>query len=162
MITPVGAAAKQVYNPAVTGTPSAVLFNSGPGVVYVGGAGVTPNNGLPVQPHNGIDFAYAPTALFAVAGGLTLSGSVTTTTSAAITHGASTTVGVAAVTGFVAGQTVQVGAGTAAETLVVKATSTAPSITFTTKPAYDHISGVAVTLVTNAVTGTLRVTAGVP
>ena len=63
-------------------------------------------------------------------------------------------------TGFAAGQTVQIGAGTSAETLVVSSTSTAPSLTFKTKPAYDHASGVTVAQATTGAVGTLKVSGG--
>lgn len=156
---PITAAATQVYTPAAVGKPHAVLFNAGPGVVYIGGAGVTPANGLPLYPRNELDFATAPLGIYAVAGGATLSGTVTTTASAAITHGASTQISVAASASFAAGMIVQVGAGTAAETLVV-ASRASSTITFTGKPQYDHATGVAVTQVTGATTGTLRVSVG--
>jgi hypothetical protein len=157
---PVTALAAQVYSPPVVGKPHVFIYNTGPGTVYVGGPGVTVNQGLPLPAKQQIDYGYAPNPLYAVVGGLTLSGTITTTTTAAITHGASTKVTVTAITNFAAGQTVQVGAGTAAETLAVASTSTAPSITFTTQPQLDHVSGAAVTVVTNATTGTLRVVPG--
>lgn len=157
---PVTATATQVFNPPAVGKPHAFLYNAGPSVVYVGQANVTAGTGLPLQPKANIDFGYSPSAIYAVAGGLTLSGTVTTTTTAAITHGASTKVAVTAITGFAAGQTVQVGAGTAAENLVISSTSTAPSITFTTQFQLDHVSGAALAQVTNATVSTLRVVTG--
>lgn len=160
-ITPVQAGASAIYSPSLgSGKPHAVIHNAGPGTVYLGQAGVTAQNGLPLRAKEELTFPFAYDTIYACSGGLTLSGTVTTTTTAAVTHGASTVVAVTAITGFAAGQTVQLGGGTGAETLVVSATSTAPSLKFTTKPAYDHISGVAVSQVTGGSPGTVKVTMG--
>jgi len=160
-VVPVGLAAAAVFTPpAGSGRPHAVIHNSGPGTVYLGQASVTAQNGLPLRAKEQIEFPFALDTIYACSGGLTLSGTVTTTTTAAVTHGASTVVAVTAITGFAAGQTVQVGAGTSAETLTISATSTAPSLKFTTKPAYDHASGVTVAQVTTGAVGTLKVTGG--
>jgi hypothetical protein len=157
---PVGPASAQVYAPAPVGKPHAVIHNSGPGIVYLGQSGVTQGQGLPLRAKETVELPNGVDAIYAVCGGLILSGTVTTTTTAAITHGASTTVAVTAITGFAAKQVVQVGAGTAAETLTISSTSTAPSVTFTSKPVLDHVSGAAMTLVTGAAAGTLRVSTG--
>lgn len=161
VIVPVAAGASAIYTPAAgPGVPHAVIQNTGPGTVFLGQAGVTVSNGLPLRAREEINFPYAYDTIYAVSGGATLSGTVTTTTTAAVTHGASTAVPVTATTGFAIGQTVQLGAGTAAETLVVKALSTAPSLIVTVKPAYDHVSGAAVTLVTGAAVGSVKVATG--
>lgn len=157
---PVGPAGGQVYSPAVVGKPHAVIHNPGPSIAYLGQQGVTAQSGLPLRPRETVELPQGQDAIYAVCGGLTLSGTVTTTTTAAITHAASTVVAVTAITGFAAKQVVQVGAGTAAETLTISSTSTAPSLTFTSKPVLDHVSGAAVTLVTAASATTLRVTTG--
>jgi hypothetical protein len=160
-VVPVGLAAAAVFTPpAGSGIPHAVIHNAGPGTVYLGQASVTAQNGLALRAKEEVNFPYALDTIYACSGGLTLSGSVTTTSTAAVTHGASTAIPVTATTGFAAGQTVQVGAGTSAETLVVKATSTAPSLIFTVKPAYDHATGVTVAQVTAGAVGTLKVSAG--
>lgn len=160
-VVPIQAGPTPIYTPAAgPGKPHVVIHNAGPGTVFIGQAGVTAQNGLPLRAKSEVDFPTAYDTIYAVAGGLTLSGTVTTTASAAITHGATTVVTVAAITGFVAGQTAQVGTGSAAETLVISATSTAPSLKFTTKPLYDHPSGVAIAAVTGASVGTVKVTMG--
>lgn len=159
LTVPVTAAAGQVYAPAATGVPHAVIHNSGPSTVFLGGPGVTPNTGLPLPSKAEVTYPFAPTAIFAVAGSPTLSGTVTTTTSAAITHGASTQVAVAAGGSFTAGMLVQIGAGTSAEVLTVTSGS-ALAVNFTSKPQLDHASGVTVAQVTNFVASTLKVTAG--
>lgn len=159
IVTPVGPAGVQVYNPASVGKPHAVVHNPGPAILYLGQQGVTAQNGFPLRPKETIELPWGLDALYAICGGLTLSGTVTTTTTAALTHGASTVAAVTASAAFTVGQIVQVGAGTSAETLTVAAKASA-SITFTSKPVLDHVSGVAVTAVTAGSAGSIKVTTG--
>ncbi len=156
---PVGPAAVQVYTPAVVGKPHLVIHNSGPATVYLGQVGVTAATGLPLPSKAKISLPFANVALYAACGGLTLSGTVTSNLSTAVTGGTSTTLVVASGTGFAAGQVVQVGSGGNAETLTLL-TAIGTTLTPTTKPAFDHAVGEAVTLVTGASPGTLRVVAG--
>jgi hypothetical protein len=156
---PVGPAPAQVYTPAVVGRPHLVIHNAGPGTVFLGQVGVTEAAGFPLPSKAEVSYPFANTAIYAVCGGLTLSGSVLSNVSTAITGGVSTTVVVASGTGFVAGQVIQVGSGSNLETLTLS-TAIGTTLTPTTKPQYDHVVGEPVTLVTGAATGTLRVTAG--
>lgn len=156
---PVGAVAVQVYTPAPVGKPHLVIHNAGPATVYLGQIGVTAATGLPLPTKAKIDFPFANLALYGVCGGLTLSGTVTSNLGTAVTGGTSTTLVVVSGTGFLAGQIVQVGSGANAETLTLL-TAVGTTLTPTTKPTFDHAVGEAVTFVTGASPGTLRVVAG--
>jgi hypothetical protein len=149
--TPVSAAAKQVYTPASYGTPHCIIFNSGTSTVYLGQAGVTYQNGLPLPPNVEVSFPNAQSAIYAVAGGVTV-GSGTTTS--AILPSGSSQVGVTSITTLPVGTVARVGT-TSTETLTVTATSTAPSVTFATKAGYYHPSGATIVPVTGAAGSTV-------
>lgn len=136
-----------------------VIHNTGPATVFLGQAGVTEAAGFPLPSKAEVNLPFAVTPIYAVCGGLVLSGSVLSNVSTAVTGGVSTTIVVVSGTGFAQGQFIQVGSGSNLETLTL-ASAVGTTLTPTTKPLYDHAVGEPVTLITGASPGTLRVTAG--
>lgn len=144
-----------VYSPSPAGQSHVFLSNIGRFPVYVGQSGVTASNGVPVYPGQNIDLSVMPTALYAVSG-YTRTATATTTT-ADITAGTGT-VPVTSGTGIANGALILVGTGASQEVLTVISGGTTTTLT-TSVPGYDHVSGVAVTVVTS--TGAqINVTAG--
>lgn len=144
-ITAVSAAPVKIYTPAPSGSPTAFVNNSGPGLIYLGGAGVTPNNGVPLPPNQSVNIARMAYALYAVSGNSATA--VATTTTAANAAG-DTSLAITSGTGTVNGQTVRVGAGTAAEVVTIVSGGGTTTLTVTALQ-YDHASGAAVTVVTS-------------
>lgn len=133
-----------IYSPSPSGIPHVVITNSGMYPVYIGGASVSAASGIPLAPRGQISLPFAPTALYAVSG-YTASATATTTT-ANVTAGTGT-VAVTAGTGLANGSYVLLASLTASEAVQISSGGTTTTLT-TTKPLYDHLSGVAVTLVT--------------
>lgn len=159
IFTPVGAVAVQVYTPAPVGRPHAIVFNTGPGTVYVGGPGVTPSSGLALPPLMEVDFANGVNAIYAVAGGVTVSATAVTNLTAAATGGSTTNLSVGTTANFAAGNQVQVGTGNTAEVGTIASFATGPIIVLTSAVVYDHRAGAQVAAVTGVSTGTVKTTA---
>ena len=152
----VSGAATQVYVPASVGSPTATITNTGKTTAYIGGASVTVSTGLALFPNQMIDFPAYTTGIWAVAAAGTLGPAATLSAAGTV---AALTLAVTATSGFGTSTVLQVGSGTAAETLTV-ATTTGTTVTFTTAARWAHASGEAISLV-NASQGTsLSVLAG--
>lgn len=134
-----------VYSPSPAGTSHVFLSNQGRFPVYVGQSGVTASNGIPVYPNGNIDLANMPVNLYAVSG-YTKTATATTTT-ADVTAGTGT-VPVTSGTGIPNGSLILIGTGASQEVLTVISGGTTTTLT-TSAPGYDHVSGVAVTVVTS-------------
>lgn len=158
--TPVGAAPVQVYSPAPTGTPHVVIFNTGPATVYLGGAGVTATSGLALPPRMEVNLANGVNAIYAAAGGVTVSGTATTNLTAAATGGSTSNLSVGTTANFAVGNVVQVGTGNTAEVGTISAIPDSTHLTLAAAVVYDHRAGAAVATVTGASTATVRTTAG--
>jgi len=158
--TPVGAAPVQVYTPASVGRPHVVVFNAGPSTVYVGGVGVTSTSGLAVPPNTEISFSNGVNAIYAAAGGVTVSGTATTNLTAATTGGSSSNLSVGTTANFAVGNLVQIGTGNTAEIGTISAFANSTTFTLASAVVYDHRAGAAVSAVTGASPGTVRTTAG--
>lgn len=158
--TPVGAVATQVYVPASVGRPHAFIFNTGPSTVYIGGAGVTPSSGMPLPPQMEIDLSNGVNAMYAVAGGNTLSATATTNLTAAATGGGTTNLSVGTTANFAAGNIVQVGTGNTAESGTIASFATGPIIVLASAVVYDHRAGAQVATVTGTSTATVKTVAG--
>lgn len=158
--TPVGAAAVQIYTPASVGTPHAVIYNTGPATVYVGGVGVTATSGLPVPPRGEVNFANATVALYAAAGGVTVSGTAVTNLTAATTGGSTSNLSVGTTANFAVGNLVQVGTGNTAEVGTISSIPDSTHLTLSAAVVYDHRAGAQVATVTGTATGTVKTVAG--
>lgn len=158
--TPVGAAAVKVYTPAPTGRPHAVVYNYGPATVYLGGPGVTANSGLALPPTTEVNFARGGNAIYAAAGGVTVSGTATTNLTAPASGGTTSNLTVGTTANFAVGNQVQIGTGGNAEIGTISAFASATQITLTAPVVYDHTTGQAVAAVTGSSPGTVKVTAG--
>jgi uncharacterized protein YqfB (UPF0267 family) len=146
----VSAAAVQIYNPAVVGTPNAFIANNGTQPVYLGGSAVTFATGFVLYPGQIIDLAKAPAAIWAVCAPGTTGTSTTFTNAVAAGAG---TVNSAATSGFSAGQVLALGTGNAQETLAVSSVTNGTTVVFTTATRFAHASGETLALV-NASLGT--------
>lgn len=144
-----------IYSPGASGSPHVIVYNSGTAPVYVGQASVTAQDGVPLYPRNSIELPTAPVKLYAVSG-FTLT-ATTTTTTADVTAGTGT-VAVTSGTGIANNAYVELASGNAAEVVQVISGGTTTTLT-TTAPLYDHVSGVAVTVVI-ANAGSVSVTRG--
>jgi hypothetical protein len=142
--TAVAAIPVLIYSPSPSGIPHVVITNCGLYTVYIGGASVSAASGIPLAPKGQISLPYAPLSLYAVSG-FTATATATTTT-ANVTAGTGT-VAVTAGTGLSNTLYIELASGTAAEVVQVSSGGGTTTLT-TTKPLYDHLSGVAVTLVT--------------
>ena len=158
--TPVGAAPVQVYTPASVGRPHVVVFNAGPSTVYVGGAGVTASSGLALPPQTELSFANGVNAIYAAAGGVTVSGTATTNLTAAATGGLTSNISVGTTANFAAGNLVQVGTGGTSEVGTIASIPDSTHLTLAAAVVYDHRAGAAVAVVTGASTGTVKTVAG--
>lgn len=158
--TPVGAAAVQVYSPASAGTPHAVIYNTGPSTVYLGGSGVTATSGLAVPPKMEVSFANGVNAIYAVAGGVTVSGTATTNLTAASTGGQTSNLTVGTTANFAVGNLVQVGTGGTGEVGTISAIPDSTHLTLSAATVYDHRAGAAVSAVTGVSTATVKSIAG--
>lgn len=159
IFTPVGAVAVQVYAAAPVGRPHAIVFNTGPGTVYVGGLGVTPTSGLALPPLMEVDFANGVNAIYAVAGGITLSGTAVTNLTAAATGGSTSNLSVGTTANFAVGNVVQVGTGNTAEAGTISAIPDSTHLTLAAAVVYDHRAGAQVATVTGVSTGTVKTVA---
>jgi hypothetical protein len=121
-----------------------VVTNCGLYTVYIGRSSVSAASGMPLAPKAQITLPNAPVSLYAVSG-YTVTATATTTSSN-VTAGTGT-VAVTAGTGLVNGGYVLLASGTAAEVVQIISGGTTTTLT-TSVPLYDHLSGVAVTLVT--------------
>jgi hypothetical protein len=154
---PVSGAATQVYNPAAVGSPNVTIFNNGTQPAYLGGVAVTAASGFLLPPQQGFDLPYATIGIWAVAGPGTVG--TATTLGAAAAQGAGT-VNAAATSGFSAGNTLQIGTGSAAETGVVGTIPSGTSVVFTSGLRFAHSSGEALALVSAPLGTSLNVLAG--
>lgn len=158
--TAVGAVAVQVYTPAPVGTPHVVVYNTGPATVYLGGAGVTAGSGLALPPRMEVNFANGVNAIYAAAGGVTVSGTATTNLTAAATGGSTSNLSVGTTANFAVGNVVQVGTGGTAESGTISAIPDSTHLTLSTAVVYDHRAGAQVATVTGVSTATVKTTAG--
>jgi len=158
--TPVGAAAVQVYTPASVGRPHVVIHNTGPATVYVGGVGVTATSGLAVPPLNEVNFANGVNAIYAAAGGVTVSGTAVTNLTAATTGGSTSNLSVGTTANFAVGNLVQVGTGNTAEVGTIASFPDSTHITLSAAVVYDHRAGAQVATVTGTATATVKTVAG--
>ena len=142
--TAISATATQIYSPSPSGIPHVTISNSGKYNVHVGKISVTAANGLSLQPGSQISLPNANVSLYAVSG-FTPTATATTTT-ADVTAGTGT-VGVTSGTGIANNAYIELASGGAAEVVQVISGGTTTTLT-TTAPLYDHVSGVAVTVVT--------------
>jgi hypothetical protein len=158
--TPVGAAPVQVYTPATVGTPHVVVYNNGPATVYLGGAGVTSTSGLALPPRTEVNFSNGVNAIYAAAGGVTVSGTATTNLTAAATGGLTSNISVGTTANFAAGNLVQVGTANTAEVGTIASIPDSTHLTLAAAVVYDHRAGATVATVTGASTGTVKTVAG--
>jgi hypothetical protein len=154
---PVGAIATQIYNPAAVGTPAVSIFNNGSVTAYIGGSSVTAGTGFPLPSGQGFDLPNLSTGLWAVAGTGTLGSATTLTVSAAQYAG---TVNATSTAGYAAGETLQIGAGAAAETAIIGTIPSGTTVVFTSGLRFAHGSGEALALVSAPLGTSLNVLAG--
>lgn len=154
---PVSASVVQIYSPAAVGTPTVFVFNTGTSSVYIGGSNVTFATGLQLLPGQQLEFPNYPYGIWAVCNPGT-TGTSTTLSAAAAQAGTSVTVG--ATSGYSAGQVLQVGTASAAETVVVSTVPNGTTVTFTTGLRWAHASGETLALVNASAGSSLNVMAG--
>jgi len=140
----VSAAAVQVYNPAVVGTPNVFIANLSASVnVYLGGSAVTYASGFRLGPGQTVDLSPAAAGIWAICNPGTTGTS--STLSGAAASGTAVVVAASA-TGFSTGSIVQIGTGNAAETGVVSSVS-GGTVTLSSGIRFDHASGATIALV---------------
>jgi hypothetical protein len=144
-----------IYSPSPSGIPHVVVTNTGLYPIYIGSASVSPGSGMYLAPRGQVTLPNAPVALYAVSA-YTVTATATTTTSN-VTAGTGT-VAVTSGTSLTNGSYILLAAGTAIEAVQISSGGTTTTLT-TTKPLYDHLSGVAVTLITGQA-GSVSVSAG--
>lgn len=137
----VGPTTTQVYTPASTGSPSAVIVNTGTATIYLGQSEVTETNGFPLLAGTKLTFTGNIPTIYGIAA--SSAGASPSTTLTADAASGATSLTVASGTAFTAGLQITIGSGASAETNVVSA-SASTSITLTTALEYDHESGEAV------------------
>jgi hypothetical protein len=153
----VSAAAVQIYNPAVVGTPNAFIANNGSQPVYLGGSAVTFATGFALYPGQVVDLAKAPAGIWAVCNPGTTGTSTTLTNAAAAAAG---TVNSASTSGFSAGQVLQLGVGNAAEALTVSSVTNGTTVVFSTPVRFAHASGETLALVNAPLGSSVNVNTG--
>lgn len=137
-----------------------MVYNTGPATVYVGGAGVTATSGLALPPNTEVNFANGVNAIYAAAGGITVSATATTNLTAAATGGSTSNISVGTTANFAAGQLVQVGAGNTAEVGTISTIPDSTHLTLTAATVYDHRAGAIVSVVTGTSTATVKTVPG--
>jgi hypothetical protein len=148
----------KVYNPAIVGTPHAVLYNSGSSFAYLGGSAVTPSSGFPFPPGAQITLPYANFSIWGVPGGVTV-GTPSTSLQTALAAGGTTLTLASSGTVFATAQTIAVGATTGQEFLTI-ATITGTVVTLSAPTLYDHNASATVTTILSQSATSLSVNMG--
>jgi len=154
---PVSGVATQVYTPATVGTPNVTLFNNGSQPAYLGSAAVTAATGFLLPPQQGFDLPFASAGIWAVAAAGTLGTATTLGLDAAQGAG---TVNAASTSGYSAGNVLQIGTGSAAETAVIGTIPSGTAVVFTSGLRFAHVSGEALALVSAPLGTSLNILAG--
>lgn len=148
----------KVYNPAVVGTPHAVLFNNGTSNAYIGGSGVTVNSGLLFPPGAQLSLPFANSAIWAT--GAITTGTPSTSLSVAGTAGGTALTFAGSVASFGTGTTVSIATGTAQEFVTLATITSGTVITLTAPLLYDHLASSTVTTITAQSATALSVNSG--
>jgi hypothetical protein len=137
----------KIYNPAVVGTPHAVIFNNGSSFAYIGGSSVTPSSGFPLPPGAQITLPNANFSIWGCGGGV-VTGTPSTSISVAGTAGGTALTFAGSVASFGTGSTVALGAGSAQEFITFATITSGTVITLSAPLLYDHNASATVTTIT--------------